>query len=333
MGKSIKKILTILVVGVLIVVFLIYMRSHKKEQAYREAKVITTNVHKTINVDATMNPDIYADISSELPTLIASVSVAVNDEVKKGQELFRLDKKSIRAQIANAKLTVERAELAERKARRKWDMLKPEERKSTIKATEQARQNLNEVYAQASKTTITSPIGGIVIEQNAHVGEVAQGRVMRIINPESLQVEALIPEVDIAKVAKGDKAFITFDAYPGKIVEGTFMSMDAGSTLKQNSTYFKAKIDIKDKKSITLLDGMNASVDIEIEKKLGVKAVPRDFAMKDDQGYFVYALSNKTNDKNQFIKKYFKEGIIGDEFVEIVSGLSVGELIVLPEDN
>jgi len=333
MIKSIKKIITILVVGVLVVGFLIYIRSHKKEQAYTETKVITTNVHRIINVDATMNPDVYADISSELPTLIASVSVAVNDEVKKGQELFRLDKKSIRAQIANAKLAVERAELAERKARRKWDMLKPEERKSIVKATEQTREKLNEVYAQASKTTINSPINGIVIEQNAHVGEVAQGRVMRIINPESLQVEALIPEVDIGKVAKGDTAFITFDAYPDKIVEGTFMSMNVGSTLKQNSTYFKAVIDIKDKKNITILDGMNASVDIEIEKKLKVKAIPRNFAMKDDQGYFVYALNNKTNDKNQFTKKYFKEGIVGDEFVEIISGLSMGELVVLPEEG
>ena len=88
------------------------------------------DVHKTINMDATMNPDVYVDITSELPTLISSVEVSVNDVVEDGQELFTLDKKSIYAQLNNAKLTVERAELAEKQARRKWDTLKPEERES-----------------------------------------------------------------------------------------------------------------------------------------------------------------------------------------------------------
>ena len=329
----IKKIIITVVVVLLIVGGMFFVRSRKSEQPYTQSQVITTDVHKTINVDATMNPDVYADIASELPTLIASVDVEVNDEVKKGQELFRLDKKSIYAQINNAKLAVERAELAEQQARRKWDMLKPEERKSIVKATEQSRQTLNEVYAQAAKTTITSPIDGIIIEQNARVGEVAQGVVMRIIDPKSLQVEALVPEVDIAKVTKGDKSFITFDAYPDKIVDGTFVSMDTGSTLKQNSTYFKAIVDIDDKNDITVLDGMNASVDIEIENESGVTAVARDFALKDDDGYFVYVLSTAPNSKEQFTKKYFQEGIVGDEFVEVVSGLAVGEQIVLPQEK
>ncbi len=329
----IKKIIITVVVVVLIGGVIFFVRSRKSEQPYTQSQATTTDVHKTINVDATMNPDVYADIASELPTLIASVDVEVNDEVKKGQELFRLDKKSIYAQINNAKLAVERAELAEQQARRKWDMLKPEERKSIVKATEQSRQTLNEIYAQAAKTTITSPIDGIVIEQNARVGEVAQGIVMRIIDPKSLQVEALVPEVDIAKVSKGDKSFIIFDAYPDKIVEGTFVSMDTGSTLKQNNTYFKAIIDIDDKDDITILDGMNASVDIEIDKKTGVTAIPREYAKKDDNGYFVYILNDDTGHKEQFAKKYFQEGIVGDEFVEVVSGLATGEQIVLPQEK
>ncbi len=327
-----KKIIITIIIIVLIGTAVFFVRSRKSEQLYLESQVVTTDVQKTINVNATMNSDVYADITSELPTLIASVDVSVNDTVEKGQELFRLDKRSIYAQINNAKLAVERAELAEQQARRKWDTLKPEERESIKKATEQSRQTLNEVYAQAAKTTIVSPIDGIVIEQNVRVGEVAQGIAMRIINPQSLQVEALIPEVDIAKVKKGNKSFIIFDAYPDKVVHGTFVSMNAGSTLNQNNTYFKAIVDIDDKDDVTILDGMNAEVDIEIEKKMNVVVVPRDFAQKDEDGYFVYVL-NTNSVKEQFGKKYFEEGIIGNEFVEVISGIAAGEKIVVPQEK
>jgi HlyD family secretion protein len=328
----IKKIIITIVIIVLVVGALFFIKSHKNEQEYTESQVVKTDVHKTINMDATMNPDVYVDITSELPTLISFVGVSINDKVKKGQKLFTLDKKSISAQINNAKLAVERSELAEQQARRKWDILKPEERESIKKATEQSRQVLNELYAQASKTTIFSPIDGIVIEQNARVGEVAQGDIIKIIDPQSLQVEALIPEVDISKVTKGDKAFIIFDAYPDKVINGTFVSMDSSSTLKQNSTYFKSIIDIDNKNDMTILDGMNASVDIEIEKKADVVAILRDYAKKDDQGYFVYILNVDSN-REQFSKKYFKEGIIGNDFVEVVSGLKIGDKIIMPKEK
>jgi RND family efflux transporter MFP subunit len=327
-----KKIIITVLVILLIGGFVFFVRSRKVEVPYTESQVINTDIKKTINVDATMNPDVYADIASELPTLIESIEVDVNDEVEKGQELLTLDKKSIAAQIANAKLAVERAELAEQQARRKWDTLKPEERESIKKATQQARESLNEVYAQATKTTITSPIDGIVIEQNGRVGEVAQGTIMRIIDPKSLQVEALVPEVDVSKVQKGDNSYIVFDAYPDKVVKGTFVSMDYGSTLDQNNTYFKAIIDIDDKTDITILDGMNAEVDIEIDSRSGVTAVPREYAKKDDQGYFVYKLKPEAG-REQFKKVYFEEGLLGDDYVEVVSGLSVGEKIALLQEE
>jgi len=90
-----KKIIITLVAVVFVGLIIFFMRSNKNEQPYTQSQVVQVDVHKTINVDATMTPTVYADISSELPTLIKSVDVSVNDEVKKGQELFRLDKKSI----------------------------------------------------------------------------------------------------------------------------------------------------------------------------------------------------------------------------------------------
>jgi len=332
MSELVKKIIKALIIVVVLAGIVFFMYNRKKEQPYQEGIVTKGNVHKTINVDATMNPDLYADITSELPTLINSINVSLNDKVEKGDELFKLDKKSISAQIANARLAVERAELAEKKSRRKWDLLKPEERASIKKATQQSRETLKELYAQVDKTTIVSPIDGIIVEQNARAGEIAQGRIMRIIDPESLQVEALIPEVDIAKVHSGNKVAIIFDAYPSKKISGTFKSMDSSSTLQDKNTYFRAIVGIDNKSDLTILDGMNAEVDIEISKKENVIRVPRNFAKKDKEGYFVYTLNAAQRGEDFFTKKRFQTGLVGDEFIEVLAGLSINDKVVLPEE-
>ncbi len=332
MNDLVKKTIKTAVIVVVLAVIIFSVYSRKKEYPYTEDVITRGDMHKTINVDATMNPDSYADITSELPTLISSISVSLNDKVKKGDELFKLDKKSISAQIANARLAVERAELEEKKSRRKWDLLKPEERTSIKKATQQSRETLRELYAQAAKTTIVSPINGIVIEQNARVGEIAQGMIMKIIDPNSLQVEALIPEVDIAKVKSGDRADIIFDAYPARKIPGAFQFMDSSSTLQDKNTYFKSIISLDNKNDLTILDGMNAEVNIEIASRKNVVMVPREFAKKDSEGYFVYIINADKRSKDFFRKKKFKVGLIGNDFVEVVSGLNVGDKIALPED-
>jgi len=334
--KKSKKIWIVAVLFLLVVVAIVWIRGKKEEIVYKGESVVDRGaVQKTIDMDAVVDADVYAEISSELPTLIKSISVEKNDQVKKGQELFELDKKSISAQIANAKLAVQKAELAEKLARRKWDMLKPEEKDSIKKTTQQARETLRELYAQAAKTTMTSPIDGVVVEQNARVGEVAQGMIMRIIDPNSLQIEALVPEVDVAKIKKGEKAYITFDAYPGKRVEGRVASLDASSTLKDGNTYFKSVIDVDDKfkNEVLILDGMNADVDVEIQHRDNVLVVSRDFAKKDSDGYFVYVINEDESGKKKLVKKRFQAGLVGDNFVEVVSGLSDGDKVVLPEDD
>jgi RND family efflux transporter MFP subunit len=332
MSELVKKIIKVLIVVVILAGIILFAYGQKKEQPYQEGVVTRGDVYKTINVDATINPDVYANISSELPTRIKKVYVEENSKISKGDKLFELDKKSISAQISNARLAVERAELAEKKARRKWDTLKPEERESIKKETEQSRQTLYELYAQAEKTTVTSPIDGVIIEQNAREGEVAQGTIVRIIDQDSLRVEALIPEVDIAKVQKGDKAVVIFDAYPDKTIQGELKSMDITKTIKENNTYYKANVDIKEQGKLVILDGMNAEVDIQIDGRESVLIVSRKFTKKDEMGYFVYVLSGKKRNKEQFSKKYFQAGIIGDNFIEIISGLENEEKIVLPEN-
>lgn len=335
MKKSVIFIIIVILVLTVIAFFYSFRQMTAPEQHYESAVVAMGDVSKTINVDATLQPDSHVDIATEIPTLIEWVGVEVNDEVEKGDAILRLDKDAVNAQVKNAQLAVERAELAEQQARRQWDKMKPEERESIKKATEQSRQILNEVYSQAKKTTITSSIDGIVIKQNARVGEVATGVLVRIIDPESLRVEALIPEVDLSRVKIGSTTRIILDAYPEIQIMGEVEMIEMGNIELQGNTYYKAILIMDSGEDIDFFDGMNAEVDIEFDREEGVLVIPRAFVQKDDQGYFVHIIDTQHKGSGDPVQQYFSAGLIGDENVEVVSGLAKGQSIILvtPEDQ
>ncbi len=304
--------------------------SGNTQEVYERHIVEVGNVHAVIDVDATVRPRVYSDVAAELSPRIVWVGADVNDHVTKGQVLVRLERGDIDAKIRHAQLAVERAELAENQGRHKSSGLSSREILSLKKASEQARQKLRELLAHARKTVITSPINGVIVAQNAHVGNIAQGVLMRIIDPATLQIEALVPEVDIAKVRSDARATIKFDAYPGVTLKGYVQTVDVGSTHLQNNTYYKAVIVRDDNDDdIVLRDGMSADIDIEYARRDGVTVVPRDFAFKDEHGYFVYVLNSNDSDI-VLAKKYFHEGLIGDAYVEVVQGLTRGQEIVKP---
>lgn len=60
-------------------VIVVLGRTGKSSEQYQEAVVVMGWVQKTINVDATLQPDRGANIATELPTLIEWVGADVNN--------------------------------------------------------------------------------------------------------------------------------------------------------------------------------------------------------------------------------------------------------------
>lgn len=293
-----------------------------KELSVTEVKI--GSVRKTIDIDVTVRPSVYADISTEIPALVKKVYKKEGDPVEKGEVLFELDRDALRAQVAEARLAVRKAELAEKNARRHWRDLKPEERAEIVATTQQARENLRRVLAQAKKTTIISPLTGILTKQLARVGEVATGVVARVIDPDSLQAEGLVPEVDIVKVKEGMPVFLGLDSFPDNRIETRVKKIYPGSVEKGGNVYYK--VDISLPVGLNALEGMTGEAWLVITSKEGVPTVERNFVQKDEKGYFVYVLG--AGGKKP-IEKYFQVGLLGDDLVEIKKGLSVGEKVVL----
>src|SRR3989344_1740024 len=78
-----------------------------------------------------------------------------------------------------------------------------------------ANASVMNLQAQLAKTVIRSPISGVITRQDAHAGEIAGIGVnlVSVISAGKYEIEANIPEADIAKIKIGDKAQVTLDAY------------------------------------------------------------------------------------------------------------------------
>jgi multidrug efflux pump subunit AcrA (membrane-fusion protein) len=177
---------------------------------------------------------------------------------------------------------------------------------------------------------LRAPIAGEVVRQDAKVGEIATPSVslISIHAKGKLEIEANVPEADVARIQVGDKANVTLDAYGSDLVfEATITSIDSAETLVENVPTYKTTF-IFDSLDERVKSGMTANITIITEKRQDVVAVPNRAVYEKDGKKFVEVMNIET----QIVEsKEVTTGLKGvDGNVEILSGLSGGETVVLP---
>ncbi len=188
--------------------------------------------------------------------------------------------------------------------------------------------------SKASDAVLRVPFDGIVSKFNYELGEVVgpYAPVAELISKGTFEVEAYIPEVDIAKVKLGDKAKITFDAFSNAdVFDAEVVRIALSETLKEGVPAYKTTLRLtgENNKKLVLRPGMTANIDIKTDEKKNVLYVPtRSVLHKNGNAYIKYF-----NGKD-FLEKKVKTGLRSSEgIVEIVSGLNEGEEVVLYIDN
>jgi len=140
-----------------------------------------------------------------------------------------------RAQVARARAAVRLSETA------RIDLRRREQELATRRADiERARAQVAFIDAQIQDTTVTSPIGGVVLVKSAENGEVvAPGTTLATIGDiDHPWLRAYINETDLGRVKLGSQASVVTDSFPGKVYKGrvSFISSEAEFTPKQIQT-------------------------------------------------------------------------------------------------
>lgn len=189
----------------------------------------------------------------------------------------------------------------------------------------QAQASISLLENKIQESVLRSPIAGQVTKINKREGEMVQptDTVISFLPTGPFQIEVDIYEEDVVDIKIGNLVKIILAALPDKVLEGRVVSIDPAEKLIGGVVYYKVTIDFETQKE-GLKPGMTADVVIESNKKENVLVVPKNALKKIDGKKIVKVFEN-----GQIKEREIEVGLVGDEYIEVTSGLSEGEEIVI----
>ena len=260
---------------VIVVGYLIFGRGGNGETKYVTQDVTTGDLTVTVTATGNLEPVNQVDIGSELSGTIRSVAVDVNDTVKAGQVLTKLDTVRLEAQVLQAQSSLASAqarvlqsvaglkearanlarlqkvrELSGNKLPSQQDMDVGESAVAQAEGEEaaarasvaQAQANLDAVKTDLSKTDIKSPINGIVLVRSVEPGQTVAASLQAPVlftlaeDLKKMELHVAVDEADIGSVEVGQAASFTVDAFPNRQFHAKITRVDFASNNTQKST-------------------------------------------------------------------------------------------------
>ncbi len=336
-------------------------------------KVELKLIKSSILASGTLTFREQVQLRSEVIGQVTELHVEEADAVMKGDPVITLDPKTYQAQVDQAEaqvriqqIAIERQRLliktlADRFERQKamfarnlvdedsYESLKSDlalarvDLRSLQESLAQVRAALDQSEELLSKTRITSPIDGVVIQVDIKVGEtviagttnIPGSTMMVIADPSETLTEVQVDEADIAQVREGQSADVFTAAYPDTPLSGTIQSIAsvARQTPGQASLSFLVKILMDKQDTMRIRPGMSVRADIYTESSDETLAIPvqavlydedtdPDDEAKEEQTYVFVIRDGKA------VRKNVEVGISSDSDQEITEGLEEDELVI-----
>lgn len=347
--KKWAKIILVLVVVIIAIVTGCKYYAQKQEEAKKPvvntAQVQYMSMKSIVSATGTIKPVESVEVSSKITARVKQVLVKENDTVTQGQTVALLDGKDYETQKEQAEFTLKNAKIIYDRTNYLYNIgaKSKEDLDNAQYNYDTAQSKLEEAESNLSETVIVSPMDGVVIGEPVTDGTMAvQGNsnptvIMRIADLSRKQIFAKVDETDIGSVRVGQKATFTVDAYNGKTFTATVSKisqtdMDNSWNISNSSSssssssaaviYYSVTLDVDDPEGL-LMPSMTARVEIETANKDSALAVPLSALKTDKNGTYVIVIKDDGTTEN----RYVETGIYGDEFVEIINGLSENEKV------
>jgi len=393
-NKKKRVIFSILgLVLILIIVAAIVSSNKEKIVVVQTEPVAKRNITQVVSGTGTIQPERKADISAEVSGELIALPVKEGEDVTKGEllvkikpdiynEMIQQQEAAVnyaKTQVDVMKNNLDKAELDYKRNQQlyKTGMLSQsdldnarityEVAKTNVKsAIENVKQNeaqLKQENETLSRTTIRSPMAGVVTQLNSHLGEKVVGTqqfsgtvIMTVSDLTAMEADIEISENDITLVDIGDTAKIDVDAYPDREIKGTVFEISNTATSKNAGTQeeivnFIVKLRVLDK-DVDLKPGMSCNADIKVNSKFDVVTVPiqsitvreemdkppednpdepkrttDENAKKKEKPKEIVFIVDSSN--QQKVKSFpVKTGISDDKYIEITEGLQPNMVVV-----
>jgi len=322
-------------------------------------KAVKTDFTEGIDVVGSLSPKFSAEIKSEYAGIVTEVYVTEWVKVKKGTSLAKIDAREMEillqkagAAIEMAKANLLQAEVSGNRANREYDRLlklkevglvtqqniddgltEKEAAAARIAAARAqlkvAEEDLQHTQTRLSKTLIRSPIDGVVSFRGVNVGdlvgEMGSPKIMfRIIDTRTLDLTVTVPSTEMSRLHVGQPLTFSTDALPEQKFTAKVMFINPVVNDSDRSIKVTAEVE---NVSEQLKGGLYVKGRIVTGKRTDIIRVPRVALLSWDvpgkKGDLFVVNGEIAN------RRTVQTGIVMGDFIEVTSGLTLGEPVVV----
>ena len=279
------------------------------------------------NIKTRQNLLIYPEFAGRLIKL----KVTEGQNVKKGNLLALIDDAGIKDQLDQMRLQLNLAKTTFERTQRLWDQkigseMMYLEAKTRYKA---AKKQVSQIKQQLAKTKIYAPFNGVIDEIQARLGSnLLPGvtPVLRIVNLNSMYAESDVPENYLPNITKGSKAKVSIPAL--NQIQNTEIHQTGNFITPSNRT-FRVEARLENPKGL-IKPNLNARLSVLDYVNPEAIMIPLRVVREDAKSQsYVFVLSKPEKD-NGFTteQRMVTLGKSKEEMIEIIEGLTAGELVV-----
>ncbi len=293
----------VVVLAMIVILNITKAKGGGSKHVVQTSKVKTGEIISRISAPGRVKPVTEVKVSANIMGKVTRLPVKEGDRIKKGQILVVLDAMQYQAQVSQTRAALELARsnlgqsatlLARKKELFDKGLISKEEFE-TIQTqhavneaqVRQAESNVVQSSDLLSKTTLTSPINGVVTQLNVELGEVVvtgtmnnPGTVIMMLGDlAEMEVEAEVDETDMKDMQIGQPAEIKVDALKDTVLQGVVTTVGNAAVAKANLGGVGETVNFEVKVSVlsvppNLRPGMSATVKIQTAKRDSARYLP-----------------------------------------------------------
>ncbi len=358
-----KFALAVLLVAAIAVMAALYLATRGGSDATIQTVEVTKgDIERTVTALAKVQPKTFVDVGTQVSGQLRKLHVEIGQIVEKGALLAEIDPIVYQAKVLGDRAQIEnlKAQLAQARAQLVLDKAR-DDRTQRLFATNAASKDAAEATAATVKideakidsfaaqikqteatlegdvanlgyTKIYAPMAGTVVSQSAYEGQTLNANqtapiIVRIADLDIMTVWAQVAEADISKIKPGIPVYFTTLGMTEQRLNATVNQVYPTPEVVNDVVLYNVLIDVPNKERL-LMTSMTAQVFFVLGSAKDVVLVPMAALRPATRGESGSYIARVVTD-DDIVTHRVKIGLSSRQFAEVLSGLSVGDKVVV----
>ncbi|MGE5352978.1 MAG: efflux RND transporter periplasmic adaptor subunit [Acidobacteriota bacterium] len=276
---------------------------------------VTYTLRYTGDIAAVQQANIFSKVSGNVERMYVDIGAYV----RRNQILAVIDSTELFQQFEQALATYNNNKINFNRTKQLFqqNLIARQELDNADAALKVAGANFATAQTRLSYAKVTAPFSGYITKRFLDRGALVQpgsSTLYTIMDLDSVKIVVNVLEKDIPAIARGKKAIIKVDAFPGRQFEGTISRVNQAIDLTTRTLAIEIIIPNRDG---ALKPGMYAEVNIIAAQHRNAITVPTQAVMHDEKGNFLYLFDNGRAKRNDI-----QTGADENGQTEVTTGLS-----------